>query len=84
VKKRYIDCGLVYKLELTMNNEEQLPLFDNPYRLTPKQVVKMLKEKGTIVSILQAEEILKLMRKMAKIVVSNYLNQNKLNTDQDL
>ena len=42
----------------------------------------MLKKEGQSVSISEAEEILKLLQKMANITVSNYLNQNNPNTDQ--
>lgn len=67
-----------------MINKKQLSLSDKPQRLTPEQVVKMLKEKGTIVSISQADEILKFMRKLAKIAVSNYLDQHYYNADKEI
>jgi hypothetical protein len=52
-----------------MAMEKQSHLPDKQKKLTPESVMKMLKEKGTTVSILQAEEILKFIRKMAKIVI---------------
>lgn len=66
-----------------MTNKKRLPPSDEPQRLPPKQVVKMLKGKRTIVSIAQAEEILKFMRKMAKIAVTNYLDQHDCNAGKE-
>lgn len=65
-----------------MSNEPQSSLSDKPPRLTPELVVKMVKEKGTAVSILEAEEILKFMRKMAKIAISNYLDKHYNNANK--
>lgn len=66
-----------------MNNNTQLSNSDKAPRLTPEKVVKMLKEKGTIVTIAQAEEILNFMNKMANIAVSNYLDQHNTNEDNN-
>jgi|JI8StandDraft_2_1071088.scaffolds.fasta_scaffold880091_1 hypothetical protein len=45
-------------------------------KLKPERVVAMLKEKGVEVSVEEATLILKFLRKMANIVVSQYLSRN--------
>lgn len=66
-----------------MANNKQLQFSDKPPNLTSELVIKMLKEKGHSVSISEAEKVLKFMRNMANIAVSNYLNSNTPNTDPD-
>ena len=46
-------------------------------KLKPEKVVEMLKAKGTEVSIEQATVILKFLRKLADIVVSQYLGNGR-------
>jgi hypothetical protein len=46
-------------------------------RLNPEKVVAMLKEKGVEVSVDQATSILKFLRKLANIVVAQYLRGGK-------
>lgn len=75
------DC---YYVRTTMINKKQLPHSDKRQRLTPEQVVKTLKEKETIVSISQAEEMLTFMRKMAKIALRNYLDQHCTDVDRKI
>ncbi|THU40389.1 hypothetical protein FAM09_11015 [Niastella caeni] len=65
------------------NSSEQSNILEKSEQLTPQLVMKMLKDEGQIVSISDAEAILEFLRKMANIAVSNYLNQNTLNTDQN-
>jgi hypothetical protein len=43
-------------------------------KLKPERVVEMLKAKGVNVTVEQAASILEFLRKMANIVVSQYLN----------
>lgn len=43
-------------------------------RLTPVRVQDMLRKKGRFVTLEEAEAILTLLRKLANIAVSNYLN----------
>ncbi|PVX46766.1 hypothetical protein C8C85_2649 [Flavobacterium sp. 103] len=42
-------------------------------KLSPEQVLKMLKEEGMDVTLEQAKLILEFLRKLAGITVSNYL-----------
>ncbi|KQO21260.1 hypothetical protein ASF10_14165 [Flavobacterium sp. Leaf82] len=44
-------------------------------KLTAEQAVKMLKEENVDITIDQARIILEFMRKLARITVSNFLNQ---------
>ena len=46
-------------------------------KLSPEKVVAMLKEKGVEVSVEQAASILKFLRKLANIVVAQYLKGGK-------
>jgi hypothetical protein len=46
-------------------------------KLSPEKVVAMLKEKGVDVSVEQAASILKFLRKLANIVVAQYLKGGK-------
>jgi hypothetical protein len=46
-------------------------------KLKPEKVVAMLKEKGVEVSVDQAASILKFLRKLANIVVAQYLKGGK-------
>jgi hypothetical protein len=44
-------------------------------KLTPQKVQEVLRQRGTVVTLEQAEAILKFMRKLADIAVSNYLKK---------
>ena len=44
-------------------------------KLKPERVVEMLKAKGVNVSVKEAASILEFLRKMANIVVSQYLKR---------
>ncbi|MEX2234145.1 MAG: hypothetical protein WD824_18405 [Cyclobacteriaceae bacterium] len=46
-------------------------------KLNPEKVAAMLKEKGVEVSVEQAASILKFLRKLANIVVAQYLKGGK-------
>jgi len=46
-------------------------------KLKPEKVVEMLKVKGTEVSVEQAAAILKFLRKLADMVVSQYLGNGR-------
>lgn len=46
-------------------------------KLSPEKVAAMLKEKGVEVSVDQAASILKFLRKLANIVVAQYLKDGK-------
>lgn len=50
-------------------------------KISPEQAHSMLKEEGLDISLEQAEEVLVFLRKMANIVVSNYLNQSNHGED---
>ncbi len=46
-------------------------------KLKPEKVVEMLKEKGMEVSVEQAAAVLKFLRKLADIVVAQYLGKGR-------
>ncbi len=50
-------------------------------KISPEQAQSMLKKEGLDISLEQAEEVLLFLRKMANIVVYNYLNQSKHRED---
>lgn len=50
-------------------------------KISPEEAHNMLKAEGMEISLKQAEEVLLFLRKMANIVVSNYLNQSNHGED---
>ncbi|MGB4770389.1 MAG: hypothetical protein WBP58_02975 [Chitinophagaceae bacterium] len=44
-------------------------------RMTPQRVQQVLKKHGKDITLDQAEEVLALMRKLARITVANYLRE---------
>lgn len=50
-------------------------------KISPEQAHSMLKKEGLDISLEQAEEVLVFLRKLANIVVSNYLNQSNHGED---
>ena len=45
-------------------------------KIAPREAVIILEKSGIIITVAEAEEVLKFLRSMAKIVVTNYLQQN--------
>ncbi|PZR39731.1 MAG: hypothetical protein DI538_06150 [Azospira oryzae] len=58
------------------------PLSETTKKITPKQAVEILKKNGMSVDIEDAEKILKFLRTMANIAVSNHLTQNTENSEK--
>ena len=50
-------------------------------KISPEEAHRILQEEGLEISLEQAEAVLFFLRKMANIVVSNYLNHNKHGKD---
>ncbi|WP_268224942.1 hypothetical protein [Sinomicrobium oceani] len=46
-------------------------------RISPEEAQEMLRKEGVKISLGEAEEMLDFLRKLASIVVSNYLNHGK-------
>lgn len=46
-------------------------------KISPEEAHRMLKEEGMEISLEEAEEVLLFLRKLANIVVSNYLNHGE-------
>lgn len=65
-----------------MSNKKASYLPSRSKKLTPEQVVQMLEKHGQVVSLSEAEEILKFMHKIASIAIDTYINKDLPDTEE--